>query len=45
VKSWLLDVKVLLGCCWKNQADHTALFTWLTKPPTRILLRLQSDTD
>jgi len=30
VKSWLLDVNVLLGCCWKNHADHTALFTWLT---------------
>ncbi len=30
MKSWLLDVNVLLGCCWTNHADHTALFTWLT---------------
>jgi predicted nucleic acid-binding protein len=30
VKRWLLDVNVLLGCCWTNHADHTALFNWLT---------------
>ena len=30
MKSWLLDVNVLLGYCWTNHADHTALFTWLT---------------
>lgn len=30
MKRWLLDVNVLLGCCWTNHADHMALFTWLT---------------
>ena len=31
MKSWLLDVNVLLGCCWTNHADHTALFVTLAK--------------
>lgn len=26
---WLLDVNVLLGCGWKNHADHPALLDWL----------------
>lgn len=28
-KGWLLDVNVLLGCAWKNHADHAALLAWL----------------
>jgi uncharacterized protein len=29
VSGWLLDVNVLLGCAWKNHADHPALLAWL----------------
>jgi len=29
VSGWLLDVNVLLGCGWKNHADHLALLGWL----------------
>ena len=28
---WLLDVNVLLGCGWKNHADHSALLNWLSQ--------------
>jgi toxin-antitoxin system PIN domain toxin len=31
VKGWLLDVNVLLGCGWKNHADHAGLLRWLVQ--------------
>ena len=29
MSGWLLDVNVLLGCGWKNHADHATLLRWL----------------
>jgi predicted nucleic acid-binding protein len=31
VTGWLLDVNVLLGCSWKNHADHPQLLNWLLR--------------
>jgi toxin-antitoxin system PIN domain toxin len=31
VSTWLLDVNALLGCAWRNHADHTAIFNWLAR--------------
>ena len=31
MSGWLLDVNVLLGCGWKNHADHPALLGWLLR--------------
>lgn len=31
MSGWLLDVNVLLGCAWRNHADHGALLSWLVQ--------------
>ena len=31
MSGWLLDVNALLGCAWKNHADHVPLLAWLMR--------------